>query len=69
MNVNAELNDSMESFFLAETLKYLYLLMDPDSEVDLDKVSLWILMFVSFVPSNLVINSLILFFVAACVQH
>jgi len=26
--------DSMESFFLAETLKYLYLLMDPDSEVD-----------------------------------
>jgi len=29
-------NDSMESFFLGETLKYLYLLMDPDSEVDLD---------------------------------
>lgn len=32
-------NDSMESFFLGETLKYLYLLMDPDSEVDLDTVS------------------------------
>jgi len=29
--------DSMESFFMAETLKYLYLLMDPDSEVDLEK--------------------------------
>ena len=31
--------DKMESFFVAETLKYLYLLFDPDSEVDLDKVS------------------------------
>ena len=30
-------DDSMESFFMAETLKYLYLLMDPDSEVDLEK--------------------------------
>lgn len=27
--------DKMESFFLAETLKYLYLLLDPDSEIDL----------------------------------
>jgi len=27
--------DSMESFFLAETLKYLYLLQDPDTEVDI----------------------------------
>ena len=27
-------DDQMESFFLAETLKYLYLLFDPDSEVD-----------------------------------
>ena len=26
--------DKMESFFLAETLKYLYLLQDPDTEVD-----------------------------------
>jgi mannosyl-oligosaccharide alpha-1,2-mannosidase len=26
--------DSMESFFLAETLKYLYLLQDPDTEID-----------------------------------
>jgi len=29
--------DKMESFFLAETLKYLYLLQDPDSEIDLNK--------------------------------
>lgn len=27
--------DRMESFFLAETLKYLYLLFDPDSEIDI----------------------------------
>lgn len=27
--------DDMESFFLAETLKYLYLLFDPDSEIDI----------------------------------
>ena len=27
--------DKMESFFLAETLKYLYLLQDPDTEIDL----------------------------------
>ena len=27
--------DKMESFFLSETLKYLYLLQDPDSEVDI----------------------------------
>ena len=26
--------NKMESFFLAETLKYLYLLQDPDTEVD-----------------------------------
>jgi len=31
--------DKMESFFLGETLKYLYLLFDPDSPVDLAKVS------------------------------
>lgn len=31
--------DRMESFFLAETLKYLHLLFDPDSEIDvLNKV-------------------------------
>ena len=34
--------DRMESFFLAETMKYLYLLFDPDSEIDiLNKVSPW----------------------------
>ena len=33
--------DSMESFFLAATLKYSYLLQDPDTEIDLlNKVSL-----------------------------
>jgi mannosyl-oligosaccharide alpha-1,2-mannosidase len=33
-DVNGKPRDSMESFFLAETLKYLYLLQDPDTEVD-----------------------------------
>jgi len=28
--------DKMESFFLAETLKYLYLLYDPDTDINLD---------------------------------
>jgi len=28
-------NNKMESFFLAETLKYLYLLYDPDTEIDI----------------------------------
>ena len=28
-------DDKMESFFLAETMKYLYLLFDPDTEIDL----------------------------------
>ncbi|KAL7432933.1 hypothetical protein ACHAXM_010194 [Skeletonema potamos] len=32
-----EPEDRMESFFLAETLKYLYLLFDPDSEIDILK--------------------------------
>jgi len=30
-------DDRMESFFLAETLKYLFLLQDPDSEINLDE--------------------------------
>ena len=34
-------DDKMESFFLGETMKYLYLLFDPDTEVDiLNKVCL-----------------------------
>lgn len=33
-DTQAEPRDSMESFFLAETLKYLYLLQDPDTEID-----------------------------------
>lgn len=33
-NPNKGLDDKMESFFLAETLKYLYLLQDPDCEID-----------------------------------
>ena len=32
------MDDRMESFFLAETLKYLYLAQDPDTEIDLMKV-------------------------------
>jgi len=40
-NIRDGPDDSMESFFLAETLKYLYLLFDPDTEVDiLNTVSL-----------------------------
>ena len=34
--------DRMESFFLAETLKYLYLLFDPESEVDVLKKVSWL---------------------------
>ena len=34
-DVNGRPRDKMESFFLAETLKYLYLLQDPDTEIDL----------------------------------
>ena len=33
--INLEPDDTMESFFLGETLKYLYLLMDPDSDIDI----------------------------------
>jgi mannosyl-oligosaccharide alpha-1,2-mannosidase len=34
-NVHIEPDDKMESFFLAETLKYLYLLFDPETPIDL----------------------------------
>lgn len=41
-NVNQKagggIDDRMESFFLAETMKYLYLAQDPDTEIDLMKV-------------------------------
>lgn len=33
--VGMQPKDNMESFFLAETLKYLYLLYDDDSEIDI----------------------------------
>ena len=36
--VTMEKKDAMESFFLAETLKYLYLLYAPKTTLDLDKV-------------------------------
>jgi mannosidase alpha-like ER degradation enhancer 2 len=36
--VTMEKSDLMPSYFLAETLKYLYLLFSPDSALDLDKV-------------------------------
>lgn len=35
--ITLELDDSMESFFLAETLKYAYLLFAPESTLDLNK--------------------------------
>ena len=34
-DTNGKPRNKMESFFLAETLKYLYLLQDPDTEIDL----------------------------------
>jgi len=34
-NTNLHPNDKMETFFFAETMKYLYLLFDPDTEIDL----------------------------------
>lgn len=34
-DVHSQRIDKMESFFLAETLKYLYLLFDPDTKVDI----------------------------------
>ena len=36
--VTKEKGDLMPSYFLAETLKYLYLLFAPDETLDLDKV-------------------------------
>lgn len=36
-NPSAKPDDSMESFFLAETLKYLYLIQAPDNEINLRK--------------------------------
>ena len=37
---DARLSDSMESFWLAETLKYFYLLFSPPSTISLDD---WVL--------------------------
>ena len=34
-NLKIKPRDTMESFFLAETLKYLYLLFDPETPIDL----------------------------------
>ena len=36
--VTKEKGDLMPSYFLAETLKYLYLLFAPDETLDLDRV-------------------------------
>ncbi|KAJ2126927.1 Mannosyl-oligosaccharide 1 2-alpha-mannosidase mns2 [Coemansia sp. RSA 921] len=36
-NMTSNLEDSMESFFLAETLKYLYLLFSPPTVLPLDE--------------------------------
>lgn len=35
VNRPGSVEDRMESFFMAETLKYLYLIFDPDSEIDI----------------------------------
>lgn len=37
MNKNSKHRDLMESFFLAETLKYLYLIFDDVNHIPLDK--------------------------------
>lgn len=39
-NPNGKVDDHMESFFPGETLKYLYLLMQPDHEIDLMEYTL-----------------------------
>lgn len=36
-NPSQGVDDRMESFFLAETMKYLYLVQDPDKPIDLDQ--------------------------------
>ena len=41
-NIHSPPDNRMESFFLAETLKYLFLLQDPDSEVDLVRNSIFL---------------------------
>ena len=37
VNNGHHIDDRMESFFLAETIKYLYLAQDPDKPIDLTK--------------------------------
>ena len=44
-NTGASPENRMESFFLAETMKYLYLLMDPDTEIDILEKVKFIIMF------------------------
>ena len=36
-NVNSAKDDTQQSFWLAETLKYFYLLFSPDDVIPLDK--------------------------------
>ena len=43
---NAYAADRMESFFPAETIKYLYLLFRPSPLVDFDKVAAWIVIII-----------------------
>lgn len=42
-------NDRMESFFLAETLKYLYLIQDPDQKARLTGISFFLGLLALFV--------------------
>jgi hypothetical protein len=69
----------MESFFLAETLKYLHLLFDPDSEIDiLNKVRVKFEVFMSMIVTCFVryqylphatSSTVLILWTTACIQH
>lgn len=66
--------DRMESFFLAETLKYLYLLQDPESSLDIiNKVSLFYLTELFFLHISTIcvkdIISLVILLRLACIKY
>ena len=71
--------DRMESFFLAETLKYLHLLFDPDSEIDiLNKVRVKFEVFMSMIVTCFVryqylphatSSTVLILWTTACIQH
>lgn len=61
-NVNTgQKNNRMESFFPAETLKYLYLLQDSNHKIDLlNKVSIYTSLFPYFTSSDLCFGALLI---------